>query len=106
MSDRGDHIIDEKPIARSIPALVTSMISGVVSSSAEISVVATNKDVLEKVITSVIQLTTNRIRYLRHFGRFWFPLSSSRASWDNGGPADSKSAIDSLRGIGVDMFRC
>lgn len=69
MSLSGDHISEDRPMATSTAAFAMSRISDVVLRSVDISGVAMSSDVLAKVTHSVIQLTTNRIRYFRHLGR-------------------------------------
>lgn len=65
----GPQISDEKPMARSTPALVTFSVSGVVVNSAAISGVAGSREVLEKVTARVIQLRVKRMMFLRQRGR-------------------------------------
>jgi hypothetical protein len=62
---------DEKPIAIKTPALMTLRISVVVENSLAISGVAGSNEVLENVTAKVIQLTTKRMRHLRHSGRLY-----------------------------------
>lgn len=90
MSLSGLQRSDDRPMAMSTPALVTLRISDVVDRSAEISGVATSSDVLEKVTHSVIQLTTNRIRYLRHDGRS-LPVRAGGGEGEGGRDASSRS---------------
>lgn len=76
----GPQISDEKPIASSTPAFVALRISVVVLNSEAISGVAGRKEVEEKVMARVIQLTTKRIIHLRQVGRlYWSETSASRA---------------------------
>src|SRR5690242_19545850 len=77
MSLIGPQMNEEIPMAIRTPALLMLSISGLVLNSVAISGVAGSRDVLEKVIASVIQLTTNRMVYLRHVAkRGYFLLSS------------------------------
>jgi hypothetical protein len=83
----GPQIKDENPMAIITPALVTLRISGVVENSAAISGVAGSSEVLEKVTARVIQLTTKRMRHLRHVGMPYafegcgFRARSSSSEW-------------------------
>lgn len=80
MLPKGPQISDEKPMARSTPAFVALRISVVVLNSDAISGVAGRNEVEEKVMASVIQLTTKRTTHLRQVGRlYWSEVSRSRA---------------------------
>jgi hypothetical protein len=66
----GPQMSDDQPMASKTPALVALSTCGVVCSVAAISGVAMSSDVLVDVMTSVFQLTMNRIRYRCHVRSF------------------------------------
>lgn len=64
----GPHMRDEYPMATRTPALEMLIVSTVISNSFAISGAAGRRQVLEKVTTRVIQLTTNVMTHFLHNG--------------------------------------
>lgn len=68
-TEMGPQMNEDMPIATNTPALVMLMMVVVVVNSEAISGAAGRRDVLEKVMTRVIQLTAKRMIYFRQRGR-------------------------------------
>lgn len=60
---------DEKPVTKTRPAVVRLMATGVVWSSAAISLATLKSEVEAKVALSATQLSTNTINHFRQVGR-------------------------------------